>query len=142
MFNISDIIVRNEWDIGVINSKFKGKIYSYVRGLLPPLNPLLEVCTAQAWPEAHTRPGPVRWPDWAGRWKEIFPMSRAGPGTWREIFWMGRHMRGDFSNRQAKREMSFLTAESGYKKRKTNCGTRQSVLTKQRPKFWNQQIKI
>ena len=64
-------------------------------------------------------PGPAQGP---------YPVQPAGPG---------RHMRGDFFQwaGPAKRGMSFLTAESGYKKKKTNNLTCQSGLTKQRLSF-------
>ena len=65
---------------------------------------------------------------WAGPANDgwFFPMGRAG--TWGVIFRMGRAG-------LAKREMSFLTAGSGYKKRKTNNITSQFGLRKQRQSF-------
>ena len=79
----------------------------------------------------------------AGPANEGWFFQRAGPG------W---DLRGDFSNGPgragtwgvifrtsravpAKREMCFLTAESGYKKRKTNNITSQFGLRKQRRSF-------
>ena len=54
----------------------------------------------------------------------------------------GRHTTNDFSNRwffkragPARREISFIIAGSGYKKRKTNNIASQSVSTKQRQSF-------
>ena len=75
--------------------------------------------------EACTGPGlalrPVPGPR-ARRWEVIFPLGRAG--KWGMIFsnGPGRHMRGAFSNGPgragpAKRELDFLTAGSGYKKK-------------------------
>ena len=47
----------------------------------------------------------------------------------------GRHMRGDFSNGPAKREMSFLMVEFGYKKRKTNNSYESICADKTKMKF-------
>ena len=101
----------------------------------------LEVCKG---------PGLARGPGW---WMRDDYSNRLGQQM-REDFSVGlsQHMRGDFSNGPgragtsqvifrtdwagpAKREMSFLTAESGYKKRRTKNLTSQSELTKQRQSF-------
>ena len=62
----------------------------------------------------------------AGTWGVIFPTGRAG--TWEMIFRTGRAG-------TAKRELNFLIAGSGYKKRKTNNITSQFGLRKQRRSF-------
>ena len=55
---------------------------------------------------------------------DFFQRARAGP-----------HIKFDFSNGPVKREMSFLTTGSGYRKRKTNNMASQSGATKQKLSF-------
>ena len=72
---------------------------------------------ARAWPETRTRPG---------KWEMIFSTGRAGPAHERWFFEQAG---------PPKREMSFLTARSGYKKWKTNNITSQCGPAKQWKSF-------
>ena len=101
----------------------------------------LEVCTGPglAWGPYPARQirgdfsiGPGR------QMRDDFPMGRAG--TTHEGWFFQRdgpaHERGFFERAgPAKRDMSFLTVESGYKERRTNNLTSQSGLKKQRQSF-------